>query len=593
MLKTQKSIVLRLASGLRATALSLLGFLTAPCDQWAQTPAREFSAAPTPNAAKTWMDIATSKPENRVTIHYHRQDDNYEDADIWTWDGNQKQTPEQNELTVIGRDNFGAVFEMDRAHYGESDKIGLITRLGHNWSHKDGGDKFWTPALGNEVWLVSGKNNVMTREPDLSPHIEAAYIDGPTLLVVNLTKQVPLPARVSILDRQNTVHAVEAAFPAGAESHLVGIAPTASQFQLVVIPKEHLDVVNGHYRVQVDGFGPPVPLVPRLVLDNRDLFFDGDAGLGAIYTTRSTIFRIFAPTASSVSLVLYDEASGDKGLAVQPLKAVSKGLWEVNVDGDLRGRFYCYRLEGPDLDPKHDVLDPYAKNAVASSTRGLITEETPPPRPGPTVTSPTDMVIYEMHVRDFTVAADSGVRNQGLYLGFTERNTHLPDDGSVRTALDHLTELGVTHVQLLPVQDFDDDEAAPKYNWGYIPTAYFSPEGMYATNPDDDSRVRELKALVDALHARGIGVIMDVVYNHTALNASFGSVVPGYYYRHLADGSMADGSGCGNEFRTEAPMVRKVILDSLKFWVKEYGVDGFRFDLMALIDQETVRQSGA
>ncbi len=161
----------------------------------------------------------------------------------------------------------------------------------------------------------------------------------------------------------------------------------------------------------------------------------------------------------------------------------------------------------------------------------------------------------------------------------------------IRTALDHLTELGVTHVELLPVQDFDNDETRSQYNWGYIPTAYFSPEGMYATNANDDSRVRELQALVDALHARGIGVIMDVVYNHTATNAPFDAVVPGYYYRHLPDGSLADGSGCGNEFRTEAPMARKLMLDSLKYWTRDYGIDGYRFDLMALLDQETMRQA--
>ena len=239
----------------------------------------------------------------------------------------------------------------------------------------------------------------------------------------------------------------------------------------------------------------------------------------------------------------------------------------------------------------HELLDPYATNAVASSARGRITDLPPPARSGPVITSPTDMVVYEMHVRDFTSGPTSGVKNRGLYLGFTEPGTHLPEDTNLSTALDHLVELGVTHVELLPTQDFDNDEAASRFNWGYITTAYFSPEGMYATNPDTDSRVREFKALIDALHARGLGVIMDVVYNHTAAKASLQAAAPGYYYRHLADGSLANGSGCGNEFRTEAPLARKLILDSLKFWTREYGVDGYRFDLMALIDQETMRQA--
>ncbi len=288
--------------------------------------------------------------------------------------------------------------------------------------------------------------------------------------------------------------------------------------------------------------------------------------------------------------MLYDEPTGGKGRAVEPLTPQPKGLWTLTSSGDLQGKFYAYQLTGPGLDPARETLDPYATNAVASSTRARIDAPLPPPRPGPRFTSPTDMVVYEMHVRDFTVAANSGVQNRGRYLGFTETGTHLPGDPSIRTALDHLTELGVTHVELLPVQDFENDEAQASYNWGYIPSAYFSPEGMYATNANDDSRVRELKALVDALHARGIGVIMDVVYNHTAVGASFDAVVPGYYYRHLPDESPANGSGCGNEFRTEAPMARKLVLDSLAYWTREYGIDGYRFDLMALIDQETMRQ---
>jgi pullulanase len=201
------------------------------------------------------------------------------------------------------------------------------------------------------------------------------------------------------------------------------------------------------------------------------------------------------------------------------------------------------------------------------------------------------MIVYEIHVRDFTIASNSGAKNAGLYLGFTESGRRLEDDAEIRTGLDHLTELGVTHVELMPVHDFENDEASRAYNWGYVPSAFFSPEGMFATNPDDDSRVRELKALVDALHARGIGVILDVVYNHTSGTAPMMAIAPKEYYRHLPDNSFANGSACGNEVRSEAPMARKLIIDSLKFWTKDYGIDGYRFDLMALIDQKTMRQA--
>ena len=549
------------------------------------------SASPAPTVAKTWVDIPVSKPEDRVTIHYHRQDGNYDDANFWTWDGHEKKTPAQNELTSVGQDPFGPVFQLDRANYGESDKIGLIPRRGHNWSHKDGGDRFWTPALGNEVWLVSGKNQVWAKPPDISPHVEGAYLDGLAAIVVNLSQPASGPVQVSILDQENVPHAVESALPSGAPGRSADAETGAAASRLGVVPKEPLDTVHGHYRIQVEGFGPAVPLVPRGVLSDRERFFDGDARLGAVHAPQATTFRLFAPTATAVRVVLYDEATGDKGRTVHALEPQPKGLWESSIDGDLQGKFYNYLLDGPEFDPAHEALDPYAVNSVTSSTRARITDLPAPSRPGPVVNSPTDAVVYEMHVRDFTIAPTSGVEKRGLYLGFTEPNTHLGGDTPVRTALDHLSELGVTHVELLPMQDFENDEAHPRYNWGYIPTAFFSPEGMYATNPDDDSRVREFKALVDALHARGIGVIMDVVYNHTALNASLDSVVPGYYYRHLPDGLLADGSGCGNELRSEAPMARKLILDSLAFWTKEYGIDGYRFDLMALIDQETMRQA--
>ncbi len=572
----------------RVAAVYLLTLLLVGYDR-AASPDKEASASPSPTA-KTWTDIPAARPEDRVTIHYHRGDNQYDKAEIWTWDGYQKTTPAQNTLAALGRDGFGAVYQFNRADYGGSDKIGLITRLGHDWSHKDGGDKFWTPALGNEVWLLGGKGDVFTRQPDLSPHVEAAYLDSPDSVVVELSEQAQLPVKVSLLDQKDAVYEAQAAFPTGASGHPAGEMGANEPLRLTVTPKKPLDVVHGRFRVRVDGFGAAAPVAPRGVLENRDLFYDADARLGATYSSQSTVFRLFAPTATSVSIVLYDEAAGAKGRVAHLLQGQSKGIWEVTVEGDQQGRFYVYLLDGPGLDPKREVVDPYATNAVASSTRGRITPATPPPRPGPSVASPTDIVVYEMHVRDFTFSPSSGVRNRGLYLGFTEGNTHLPDDTAIRTAVDHLVELGVTHVQLLPVQDFENNEADATFNWGYIPTAYFSGEGMYATNANDSSRVRELKALVDALHARGIGVILDVVYNHTGNGASFPFVVPQYYYRHRADGSPENGSACGNDFRTEAPMGRKLILDSLKFWTREYGIDGYRFDLMALIDQETVRQ---
>lgn len=314
---------------------------------------------------------------------------------------------------------------------------------------------------------------------------------------------------------------------------------------------------------------------------------------GVTLTPRAATFRLFAPTAHSVYLVLYDHAGGSLGRRELPLLQKEENTWELEVKEDLRGKFYTYRLEGPNVDSKKELLDPYATNAVASSTRGRLTELPQPLASGPAVQSPTDMVIYEMQVRDFTIAPNSGAQHRGLYLGWTESGTHLPDDSRIRTTLDHLSELGVTHLELMPVEDFENDESHPTYNWGYITSCFFSPEGMFATNPNDDSRIRELRTLIAALHARGIGVIMDVVYNHTSGSASLLSLAPQTYYRHWPDGRLANGSGCGNEVQSENPIARQLIIDSLKFWVREYGIDGFRFDLMALIDQDTMRQAAS
>ena len=322
-----------------------------------------------------------------------------------------------------------------------------------------------------------------------------------------------------------------------------------------------------------------------------------DASLATVYTSAATNFRLYAPAAKTVGVVLYDEATGNKGRTERALRRGLDEAWELRVPGDLRGKFYTFALTGvAGSAPPREILDPSAMNAVASSRRARLG-----PLPAaslrftPAVSAPTDMVIYEMHVRDFSVSPSSGVDEgrRGKYLGFAQGGTHLPGDPAVRTALDHLVELGVTHVELMPVQDYQNDEAVspPSYNWGYIPAAYFSPEGAYASEVDDDSRVREFKTLVDALHARGLGVIMDVVYNHTAPDASLAAAAPGDYYRHLSNGALANGSACGNEVRTESPAARKLILDSLRYWTREYGIDGYRFDLMALLDQETMRQA--
>lgn len=533
-----------------------------------------------------------------IIVHYHSFENNYADLRLWTWDGYQARSPKNNDLRPVGHDDFGAIFHIDRSQYGlngDCDRIGLIPRLGDDWRHKDGGDRFWTPTLGNEIYLVSQRQEIWNHKPDISPQIVAAYIDAPTRLAVKLSR----PASAAEVQLHNiTIADLAGTRYEPIESNLVLTKPGATRaFIFDVTTARPLDFFNNRYKVEVAGYAGAAEVTPRGLLDDRTHFFDPDAELGAVYHPGATTFRVFAPTARSVKLVLYSTPAGNQGRQLRPMRKAGKGIWELKLPGDWKGQFYNYEVETPGFSASHELLDPYATNAVMSSSRGLITDlaTTNPPdwrrtKQGPSLASPVDMIIYEMHVRDFSIASSSGIKHKGLYLGFTEPGTHLKEDATLSTGIDHLVDLGITHVQLLPVQDFANDERVRAYNWGYITRAFNSPEGIYATDIADESRIRELKQLIAALHARGIGVIMDVVYNHTGDGASFFLICPGYYYRSLGDGNYSNGSGCGNEFRSEAPMGRKFIVDSLKYWTREFGIDGFRFDLMALMDVETMRE---
>jgi pullulanase len=320
-----------------------------------------------------------------------------------------------------------------------------------------------------------------------------------------------------------------------------------------------------------------------------ELYYPGD-DMGAVYSTRATSFRVFAPTALGVSCILYPSPTASTGREI-PMAPDCDGTWTTTVHGDLAGTCYTYRVNlGGAV---NEAPDPYARALTLNGERGVVVDLDRTDPPGwttdrrPPFRHAVDAVIYEVHVRDYSASEYSGMTHKGKYLAFTEPG-----------ALDHLVDLGVTHVHLLPVQDFASvDEAAPdEYNWGYDPHHFYVPEGSYSTNPADPTcRITEVKQMVQAFHARGIRVVMDVVYNHTYTvdGSPLHQIVPNYYHRTNAAGQFTNGSGCGNELATERPMVRKLILDSLKYWMDEYHVDGFRFDLMALLDYHTVREISA
>lgn len=320
--------------------------------------------------------------------------------------------------------------------------------------------------------------------------------------------------------------------------------------------------------------------------------------LGCVYTEKKSTFRLWAPTAQDVVINFYKNGDGDCLLEKAPMSQDVEGTWFFEKTGDCAGIYYTYSVTQEGI--TQETQDPYGKACGVNGVRSMVIDlETTNPEGfasdcGPKLYSPTDAIVCEISVRDMTADASSCVRHKGKYLGLTEKGTM--NINGVPTGLDYLKSLGVTHVQIMPAYDFGSiDEAHPEkeqYNWGYDPTNYNIPEGSYSTDPfHGEVRIREFKEMVQAFHKEGIGVIMDVVYNHTydIENSCFQKTVKDYYYR--MDGSKySDASACGNEVASDQPMMRKYIIDSVKYWAEEYHIDGFRFDLMGVLDLETMRQ---
>lgn len=317
--------------------------------------------------------------------------------------------------------------------------------------------------------------------------------------------------------------------------------------------------------------------------------------LGAVYSPKMTRFKVWAPEAESVKLNLYKQGEGDNLIEQHIMKKSANGTYVFEKQGDCNGIYYTYTVVNHG--EKQEAVDPYTKAAGVNGQRGMVinlAKTNPQGFELDGYRNPehiTDAIIYEGSVRDFTMDESSGVFHNGKFLGLTEANT--TNHFGEATALDYISGLGVTHVQILPAFDFetvDEKNQKAQYNWGYDPDNYNVPEGSYAVSPYDGTvRIQEMKQMVLALHSRGIGVIMDVVFNHTYRrdDSNLQKIVPGYYYRSDETG-YTDGSGCGNEVASDRPMVQKLIVDSLIYWAKEYHIDGFRFDLMGVLDIDTM-----
>lgn len=328
-----------------------------------------------------------------------------------------------------------------------------------------------------------------------------------------------------------------------------------------------------------------------------DNYFSYDGELGALYEKEGTLLRVWTPTAKSVEVWIYADDSF-KGPSTK-IKMVQKpkGIFEAYLPGDQHGTIYVYKILF--LNNRESIsVDPYARATTVNGMKSVIADlnRTNPDGWGerlPAFGLPEEAIIYELHIRDFSISETSGIVNKGKFLGLTEKNTQ--NASGRKTGLDYLIDLGITHIQILPMFDYATvDEAnltEPQYNWGYDPLNYNVPEGSYSTDPFDPfNRIFELKQMIRTLHDNGLRVIMDVVYNHVydPKDQALERTVPGYFYRYNADGSLANGTGVGNDTASERHMMRKYIIDSVKYWAKEYHLDGFRFDLMGIHDSVTM-----
>ena len=334
----------------------------------------------------------------------------------------------------------------------------------------------------------------------------------------------------------------------------------------------------------------------------RETTYNGP--LGPEYPPAGTRLRLWAPTAEQAAVNLYRKGHDSPCIGTLPLQRGPQGVWSIWLPGDQHGHYYTFTVTVDGV--ARETGDPYARAGGLNGLRSMIVDlaRTAPAgweRDVRPVIPPARRSVWEVSVRDFSQDAASGVRPawRGKFLAFTQTGTTLHGDGIHPTCLNYLKRLGVGYVQLMPIFDFGSvDEAKTllrQYNWGYDPTNYNFPEGSYSTDPArGEVRVRECKEMIAALHAAGIGVIMDVVYNHMYRYENvLNNTVPDYFFRQNEDGSLSNGSGCGNEFASERPMARKYMIDSLLYWAQEYHIDGFRFDLMGLYDVDTMNAARA
>ena len=575
--------------------------------------------APVPaitSSASAAGSCPTAKCANLI-VHYKRTSNppSYGDWGLWLWAFKGTGLPESQVTPFFSNvlDNKGYALINTQVPISDGvTQLGLIPRLKSGWTKDVDLDRMVNLDENNfaEIWIQQGDGYIYTNDSFIiPPEIWGASIETLRTIKVTLSRANGTAGPGFSLTGEGapailSAEKIKDANGGTTSTNKQWLITTASDIPLgATLRVEHTDAdptrVFGSRQIVAAGVFTSPAFVDAFTYTGDDL--------GNTYSAAKTDFRVWAPTASAVSLVTYASATTPKNEGtVTPMTSSAKGTWTASLSGDRHGQVYMYRVTvGGNTD---DAVDPYVRSVTIDGERGVVVDlaKTNPTgwlthkKPAFSGRS-VDAVMYELHVRDATIDANSGVKaeNRGKFRGLAQLGTTIGSGkNKVSTGLSFFKEMGVTHVQLLPMYDYASGglESNPTFNWGYDPEHFNVPEGQYSSDPTNPvARIRELKEAIQAFHTNGMRVTMDVVHGHVASATEFSQsiIVPGYWFRKDANGNLTNRSGCGNDTATERPMVRKFIVDSFKYWTREYKLDGYRIDQMGLWDVKTVNDSAA
>ncbi len=555
------------------------------------------------------VDLPTEVPafdEDAIAIHYERSDNSYGNWTLWLWDPEGNDDSKEDDFNY--QDDYGVIAVYPLSYFGElsGGRLGIIVKTKGSWTkdatdddrfivfselNKDENNLYHVYLSGGDAHLYKGPDKTISDTINT-----VRFVSGKEIYigVSNPLETVRIYKDGELIKEENG--AGRSKFTCALEED----ADLSGSYSLEVVFRESGEVLTA-----------PISTSGLYTTDlfNDQYYYDGQ--LGAIYSPEKTVFKVWSPVSSRIELRIYEngtpaslDARGNDSFEAYEMIKEDKGVFTYTLDGDQQGFYYTYVVYNSHYPEGKEIVDPYAYSTGINGLRGMIVDFSKTDPEGWDTVDYLDydrkeLVVYETHVADVTSSDTwSGPLDKSRkYLGMIEEGTIYSEDGQrVATGFDHIRELGVNALQLQPIYDQDNDERTYTFNWGYNPLNYNTLEGMYSMDPYDGySRIREFKQLVKAYHDSGITVIMDVVYNHMSFvnGTGFDVLMPEYYFRYKNDGSLSNGSGCGNETASENPMMRKFIIDSICFWTREYKLGGFRFDLMGLHDIETMNEVAA